>query len=102
MPPVNGGRAWANRELFYEQYFTQRTAVIPRSEGIRTIDWNYIRYIDEQPVSEELYRLSADPLEEKNLLESNRKQPANMRARWQKWTEALASWERGSRWTDPS
>jgi len=39
---------------------------IPRTEGLRTSDWKYIRYLD-HPEFEELYDLRADPLEEHNL-----------------------------------
>jgi len=39
---------------------------IPKSEGIRTEQWKYFRYID-NPDHEELYNLHNDPLEIKNL-----------------------------------
>lgn len=39
---------------------------IPRTEGLRTRDWKYIRYLD-HPEYEELYDLRSDPLEENNL-----------------------------------
>ena len=40
---------------------------IPKSEGIRTVDWKYFRYIDD-PDHEELYHLGKDPLEVTNLI----------------------------------
>ena len=41
---------------------------IPKSEGIRTEDWKYFRYVD-QPEVEELYHLAKDPLELVNLID---------------------------------
>ncbi|MGK7393859.1 MAG: sulfatase family protein [Candidatus Cyclobacteriaceae bacterium M3_2C_046] len=45
---------------------------IPKSEGIRTEDWKYFRYID-HPETEALYNLARDPLEKDNLIND----PAN-------------------------
>jgi len=39
---------------------------IPPSEGVRTTQWKYLRYIDDKSI-EELYNLNEDPLEIKNL-----------------------------------
>ncbi|MBK1878331.1 sulfatase family protein [Pelagicoccus mobilis] len=39
---------------------------IPKSEGIRTEEWKYFRYIDQEP-TEELYHLASDPKEQINL-----------------------------------
>jgi arylsulfatase A-like enzyme len=39
---------------------------IPPSEGIRTNDWKYLRYVDD-PSIEEMYDLRADPEETNNL-----------------------------------
>jgi len=43
------------------------TPYIPKSEGIRTTDWKYFRYID-HPETEELYYLRTDPEEVNNLV----------------------------------
>lgn len=40
---------------------------IPKSEGVRSNDWKYFRYID-YPDVEELYYLKDDPLEQHNLV----------------------------------
>jgi arylsulfatase A-like enzyme len=40
---------------------------IPKSEGIRSKTWKYIRYFEQKPIYEELYDLMADPHEAKNL-----------------------------------
>lgn len=52
-------------EWYYEHLFAHPK--IPRCEGVRTEHMKYIRYIDTQPVYEELYNLSLDPYEETNL-----------------------------------
>ena len=41
---------------------------IPPSEGVRTDEYKYLRYINDQSI-EELYNLKTDPLEENNLIE---------------------------------
>ncbi len=55
---------WRN-EFFYEHLFEHPR--IPRSEGVRTQRWKYFRYIDTDPLIEELYDLKTDPFEEHNL-----------------------------------
>jgi len=43
---------------------------IERSEGVRTKDWKYIRYIDQTgTAAEELYHLTTDSLEMNDLSE---------------------------------
>ena len=44
---------------------------IPKSEGVRTERWKYIRYFEQQPVYEELYDLESDPSESVNLVEES-------------------------------
>jgi arylsulfatase A-like enzyme len=41
---------------------------IPKSEGVRTERWKYIRYFEQRPVYEELYDLENDPHEACNLV----------------------------------
>jgi arylsulfatase A-like enzyme len=58
------------KDFFYEHLYRHMDDFmhIERSEGVRTKDWKYIRYINQEgPVSEELYQLSADPLELNDL-----------------------------------
>lgn len=44
---------------------------IPPSEGVRTADWKYMRYVNDQS-AEELYSLSKDPLEIENLADDKK------------------------------
>jgi arylsulfatase A-like enzyme len=52
-------------EFFCEHLFDR--ADIPKSEGVRTDRWKYIRYFEQHPVYEELYDLATDPHESRNL-----------------------------------
>ena len=60
-------------------------------EGVRTEQWTYLRWVNEQPVVEELYDLKADPLEEHNLASAPGQagMPATLRARWQEFAAEL-------------
>ena len=44
---------------------------IPPSEGVRTKDWKYFRYVNDKSI-EELYNLNSDPKEIHNLVEDNK------------------------------
>jgi arylsulfatase A-like enzyme len=70
-------------EFFYEHHFEHPR--IPRSEGVRTRRWKYIRYLDSEPMYEELYDLQDDPDEEHNLARDDARQEEldNMRSRLQ-------------------
>ncbi|MGY6648029.1 sulfatase-like hydrolase/transferase [Wenyingzhuangia sp. IMCC45574] len=61
---------------------------IPPSEGVRTEEWKYFRYVNDKTI-EELYNLKKDPLETKNLVKKKkyRKVLAALRAK----TEELIS-----------
>ncbi|MBL0157511.1 MAG: sulfatase [Bryobacterales bacterium] len=101
LPLMRSAGGWPRREFFYEHHFT-KGVVIPRCEGVRTEDWKYTRYLDAQPVHEELYHLARDPNEASNMAQADEARAGQMRTRWQRWTEALAGWKRGARWQDPS
>jgi len=103
MPLVRGqDPAWRS-EWFYEHQF-RNSNTIAASEGIRTSDWKYIRYLDSDPLCEQLYHLTTDPREEKNLATD----PANadrllaMRSRWETWNNRLNHFSLSDRWTDPA
>jgi arylsulfatase A-like enzyme len=88
-PLIRGEEAmdWRD-EFFYEHHF--RHARIPRSEGVRTRNWKYIRYLDSEPLYEELYDLASDPSEEHNLalVAARQEDLAALRDRWRNLREA--------------
>jgi arylsulfatase A-like enzyme len=65
VPLTEGEEVEWRDDWLYEHLF--KHARIPKSEGVRTGDWTYVRYVDFEPVYEELYNLKTDPLERKNL-----------------------------------
>ena len=56
--------SWRNDFLF-EHPFKHNT--IPRSEGLVTEEWKYVRYIDREPGYEWMYHTGDDPKEKQNL-----------------------------------
>ena len=66
--PLLGGKEVEWRKAFFCEHRFDR-ADIPQSEGVRTQQWKYIRYYEQQPVYEELYDLREDPHESCNLAE---------------------------------
>ncbi|MCB9768453.1 MAG: sulfatase [Candidatus Omnitrophica bacterium] len=77
-------------EWFYEHHFKHPR--IPQTEGVRTEVWKYTRYIDVDPVYEELFDLEKDPHEKNNLVgnpdyDSQLKQ---LRGKWEKMRDAVA------------
>lgn len=76
-------------EFFYEHHsFADR---IPRSEGIRTERYKYLRYLDSDPLFEALYDLEADPEEQNNLADDpeHTERLEEMRAKWEQWREEV-------------
>lgn len=76
-------------EFFYEHYsFADR---IPRSEGIRTERFKYLRYLDSDPLFEELYDLDTDPGEENNLADNPKHGDLlqEMRDKWEHWRQSV-------------
>lgn len=69
MPLVQGEvpADW-RKEFFFEHLFERDN--IPKSEGVRTPRWTYIRWFQQQPVVEELYDHEADFEETRNLVQS--------------------------------
>ncbi|MBI2688511.1 MAG: sulfatase [Acidobacteria bacterium] len=88
----DGAPNWRT-EFFYEHLLPN--AWIPRTEGVRTNEWMYCRFLDENPVFEELYNLKRDPLEENNLASdpSYRTQLDTMRGKWRRWREHLERYD---------
>ena len=81
-------RGW-RKEFFYEHH--TRSDIIPPSEGVRTEKWKYFRYVESQPVVEELYDLANDPGEERNLAvdPKHAKTLAELRTRWSQLSRHL-------------
>jgi len=65
VPLMNDNSKGWRTDFFYEHLFKHPT--IPKSEAVRNERFKYIRYIEQQPVYEELYDLENDPYEEHNL-----------------------------------
>lgn len=102
MPLVRGEKPAWRKDWFYSHLFngTPPAVTIPRSEGIRSERWKYIRWTDQSPVVEEVYDLKNDPEELVNLKTSPEK--PKLAARWKTWNEALANWNPNREWKDPS
>jgi arylsulfatase A-like enzyme len=75
-------RPWRD-DFFYEHLFQH--PLIPRSEAVRTDRWKYIRWLDADPLFEELFDLEHDPLEQHDLTADRRYREVlkSMRTRWQ-------------------
>ena len=66
LPMIRGEEAEWRTEFFYDHYYLPHR--IPASEAVRTERWKYIRYINSDPLFEELYDLREDPDETRNLI----------------------------------
>jgi arylsulfatase A-like enzyme len=70
-PLLRGEKPEWRQELFYEHTYTEAwPRELPKSIGVRTEEWKYIRYVSERPVVEQLFNLQSDPHELKNLAAS--------------------------------
>ncbi|UCD30080.1 MAG: sulfatase [Planctomycetota bacterium] len=65
-PLMLGPASEWRKEWFYE-HSHRHPWPIYGSQGVRTERWKYIRYLDTEPLYEELFDLKNDPLEEHNL-----------------------------------
>ena len=70
MPIVNRETNTMNRDTVLIEHLWDFEK-IPPSEGIRTKDWKYFRYVNDKTV-EELYDLKNDPKETKNLVRNKK------------------------------
>ncbi len=67
-PLLRDPAARVRDDWFYEHTYSDPTRrPIPRTEGVRTARWKYIRYPETKPLVEELFDLKADPHEEHDL-----------------------------------
>jgi arylsulfatase A-like enzyme len=84
-PLLRDPQAKGREDWYYEHTYTTPPSrrPIPKSEGVRTTRWKYIRYTEPQPPLEQLFDLQADPCEEKDLARDAAHAPtlARLRAR---------------------
>jgi arylsulfatase A-like enzyme len=83
MPLVRGRSTEWRTDFFYEH------PRIPKTEGVRTEGWKYIRYVETEPAIEELYDLRRDPQELENLVGRREWKPVldRLRQAWSDWRE---------------
>ena len=89
-PLLEGNKVKWRKDWYYEHHYTVGVK-IPQSEGVRSENWKYIRYVEYNPPGEELYNLATDPLEEHNLINdsASQKKLAELRARWAELKRSL-------------
>ncbi|MEL7162350.1 MAG: sulfatase, partial [Bacteroidota bacterium] len=68
LPVVNGNATIPARDTVLIEHIWEFEN-IPPSEGVRTKNWKYFRYVNDQS-SEELYHLGDDPQETENLVDN--------------------------------
>jgi arylsulfatase A-like enzyme len=67
LAPIVGGSGQTVRDEWYYEHFYEHQGNIRPTEGVRTRKWKYIRFPKENPVYEQLFDLSKDPYELKDL-----------------------------------
>jgi arylsulfatase A-like enzyme len=97
---LRGARMAWRHEWFYEHRFEHDW--IPKTEGIRTADWKYTDYMEEDPRFEELYYLRGDPREETNLAKDSQHAETlrQLRLRRETWIQALDRWTPDCNWSE--
>ena len=65
VPMLQGEKVPWRDEFLYEHRINIKT--IPKSEGVRTTRWKYVRYTESEPLVEQLFDLEHDPREEHDL-----------------------------------
>ncbi|ANW95851.1 acetylglucosamine-6-sulfatase [Wenyingzhuangia fucanilytica] len=72
MPLVKAETNTVNRDTILIEHIWDFSE-IPPSEGVRTKEWKYFRYVNDKRI-EELYNLNKDPKETKNLIDKKKYQ----------------------------
>lgn len=68
-PLIRGKKAAKRTDFFMEHvHVVEVEHPIPDSRGVRSAEWKYIRYVNVDPEVEEMYHLTTDPMETKNLV----------------------------------
>jgi arylsulfatase A-like enzyme len=92
-PLLREAAAQGREDWYYEHVYTPGPGrrPIPKSEGVRTMRWKYIRYTEPQPPVEQLFDLAADPREEKDLSNNpaNAQMLATLRSRCDEYRKSL-------------
>jgi arylsulfatase A-like enzyme len=90
VPLLHGDSApdWRT-EFFYEHHYGP--SIIPPSEGVRTEHWCFIHWLEPNPEVEELYDMTGDPLESRNLAGDPKYATilAGLRTRWRQYQQQL-------------
>ncbi|NMF33318.1 family 78 glycoside hydrolase catalytic domain [Flammeovirga yaeyamensis] len=81
----NGGKSFDRDTVLVEHLW--EFDHIPPSEGVRTSDWKYLRYVNDKSI-EELYYIKKDPRETKNL--ANKKKYQKVLAEFRAKNDELA------------
>jgi arylsulfatase A-like enzyme len=92
-PVLRSAKAKGRADWYYEHTYNTDPPrkPIPKSEGVRTERWKYIRYTEQQPPLEQLFDLQADPGEERNLISnpSHHKTLTQLRERCDRYRDGL-------------
>lgn len=101
-PLVDGETPEWRQEWFYEHLFEHPR--VPKSEGVRSVDWKYMQFPESDPVHEEMYHLADDPMEYKDLVAfpDHADQLAHLRSRREAWIANLEAWRLGDPWQEPT
>lgn len=67
LAPIVGGSSQTLRDDWYYEHFYEHHGNIRPTEGVRTRKWKYVRFPKEDPIYEQLFDLSKDPYEVKDL-----------------------------------
>jgi arylsulfatase A-like enzyme len=88
-PLARGQQPPWRSDFFYEHLFVHRSGgkgpnLIPQSEGVVSLRHKYLRYLEQDPVYEQLFDLEVDPFEERNLAQDadHAELLKTMRSRW--------------------
>ena len=79
-PIVAGADKPLRDDWYYEHFYEHRNNIRP-TEGVRTKEWKYVRFPKQTPVYEQLFHLTKDPYEQKNLAQDPSQKQALSRLR---------------------
>jgi arylsulfatase A-like enzyme len=90
VPWLSGKSPTWRDEWFYAHHFGY-AGRIPPSEGVRTQRWKYVRYLDSDPLVEQLFDVKEDPHEQHDLAAdpAHRDTLERLRAKWRAWQKKV-------------